>query len=136
MVQESIGAAVVVRSRLGRGIWCRAVQLFDSGRVLWRFGCIQQMVQHGPDQDGVPDRRLPVGVGHGADDLRQPPAQRTESWWARVQPRDVILLVALIGLLVYALTRGIDERFEKIAIGLIGLLLGKSLAWNGRNGKR
>jgi hypothetical protein len=108
--------------------WQRGVNALD-GNV--------QNDHHGGGDGDVP----PVAGGDGDDYDPHPDPQRQTFWqrvmppehatfWQRIkppEPADVLGAIALIGLMAYALHRGMDATIATMLTGLFGMLIGRRL---------
>lgn len=107
--------------RLGVGVFGGQLCICHPLRLL---GWCHRMAAVGPeahDADGLEHRNVDPRVKHSRDDYGVVGPQKDR----RFEPPDVLGLIALMGLLIYALIRGMDATIAGMLTGLFGVLLGR-----------
>ena len=87
----------------------------------------------GPHTDGPEHRDVGQRDRGWCDDpgAREPENARP-SFWERLEPADALGGIGMIGLIVYALVRGMDATTASMLTGLLGVLVGRKT--RNRNG--
>lgn len=74
----------------------------------------------------------PGAGGSGHADGDGDPENRARRFFIHIEPPEALGAIALIGLLAYALLRGMDPTIAGMLTGLFGVLLGRSTKKNGK----
>lgn len=119
--------------RLVIGIFGDLRRWYDDLRLLVGERRIETLDRGGDGGDGPEHGGLRGNAGDRSDDGLSGRHEKRE-WNVRIEPTDILGGIALIGLLTYALLKGMDATIAGMLTGLFGVLLGRRTKGNG-NGK-
>lgn len=123
-------ASVVLRFFVNDGGSCRFMRVLEWCRAFAK-------VDHGGNNANGAEhsslRNASRDCGDDSGELPDPPYRR--SFADKIEPGDILGGVALCGLILYALLRGMDATIAAMLTGLFGVILGRSSKYkNGKNG--
>lgn len=119
--------------RVAVGFFGLDVRRINPLRLLGWYQKLAKLDGGGDGEHGGQHGDSSAGAGGRRDDcLDGNPQDRPARFSVQLDPPDILGGIALIGLLAYALLRGMDATIAGMLTGLFGVLLGRSTKSNGK----